>query len=161
MRAHHKTAIGGFTLIEAMVALFILSILLGVGVPSFRSLVASQQVRNASFDLSSAMLYARAEATKRSANVTIAAVSNNWANGWQISAGGTVLQTQNALSDVAVASAYTSVVFNKNGRVANFVSGQPIRFGLTQAGGGSITRCLRIDSNGRVDPSDARDTSCS
>lgn len=141
----------GFTLLEAMVTLVILSILVGIGVPSFRALLVNQQVRGASFDLSTTLLYARAEAARRANNVTVAAIDSDWRKGWQITAGGAVLQQHDALSDVDVATNYSSIVFNRSGRVGNVIGGQVPQFTLTSAtDGDSVERCLRIDPSGRV-----------
>lgn len=150
-RKHQPSRSAGFTLLEAMVTLVILSILVGIGVPSFRALIVNQQVRGASFDLSTTLLYARAEAARRASNVTVAAIDNDWRKGWQITAGGAVLQRHEALKDVDVATNYSSIVFNRSGRVGNFVAGQLPQFTLTSAtDGDSVERCLRIDPSGRV-----------
>lgn len=141
----------GYTLLEAMVTLVILSILVGIGVPSFRALIVNQQVRGASFDLSTTLLYARAEAARRANNVTVAAIDGDWRKGWQITGGGAVLQRHAALSNVDVATNYSSIVFNRSGRVGNLVAGQVPQFTLTSTtDNDSVERCLRIDPSGRV-----------
>lgn len=80
----------GFTLIELLVTIAILAILLGIGVPSFRSMVESNRIRTVSNDLVSALQLARSEAVKRGVPITLcssndqASCSGAWANGWVV-----------------------------------------------------------------------------
>lgn len=156
-----RFAVSGFTLIEALTTIVIIGVLAGLAVPSFSRLIDNQRVRNASFDLSSALLFAREEATKRNANVTIKATSNasnNWQSGWQITynngGGDVVLQNQSAYTNVTISannSNYSSIVFGHSGRVSNMSGNTTPSFMLTSVGGsGHTTRCLLVDASGRV-----------
>src|SRR4051812_34722849 len=61
-RALHRQ--GGFTMTEMMVAVGIVAILTAVAAPPLLAMVAAQRVKTATFDLYSAMSYARSEAIK-------------------------------------------------------------------------------------------------
>lgn len=80
----------GFTLVELMITLFIISILLTVGLPSLRSYSQSNQLVAASNELLSALHIARSEAIRLNSRVSICESSNgtscattgSWENGW-------------------------------------------------------------------------------
>lgn len=59
---HHNR---GFTLIELLVTVAILAILLGLAVPSFRSLIENNRTQTAANNLTGALQFARSEAIKR------------------------------------------------------------------------------------------------
>lgn len=63
----------GFTLIELMVAIAVLSILLSLAAPSFQSLIAQTRLTAISSQLRSALLTARSEAIKSNRQVTVCA----------------------------------------------------------------------------------------
>lgn len=65
----YKTS--GFTLLELMVAIAILAILLGIGIPSFADAMRRNRVANATNSLTGAIALARSEAVKRGVPVTI------------------------------------------------------------------------------------------
>lgn len=82
----------GFTMIELLITLAVLTILLAIGIPSFAGLMASTQVTNATNELLSAFAQARSEAIRRGQRVTICISGNgaqctnagNWDQGWII-----------------------------------------------------------------------------
>lgn len=55
----------GFTLVELMVTIAIAAILLGVGVPSFRTVIENNRIAAASNDVVTGLQYARSEAIRR------------------------------------------------------------------------------------------------
>jgi type IV fimbrial biogenesis protein FimT len=61
----------GFTLVEAMVALAILSILMAVGAPAMHTFIQNQQIRSSAEELQSGITLARNEALRRNARVTL------------------------------------------------------------------------------------------
>jgi len=77
----------GFTLIELMVALVVVTILFSVGVPGFTSLVRDTQQVSHYNTMVSALRYARAEAVKRSTAVSVCprasdlTCGNSWDDG--------------------------------------------------------------------------------
>lgn len=90
MRTHF-----GVTLLELMIGIAIASILATLAAPSFNQLIASTRLNTQTTELMSALLYARTEALKRNANVslchsanpaaaapTCSANANGWSSGW-------------------------------------------------------------------------------
>lgn len=80
----------GFTLVELLVAVSIAAILLAVGIPSFRSAIASNRLTSTTNDLVGSLAQARSEAIRRgvrvtvcmSANGTACATTGSWDQGW-------------------------------------------------------------------------------
>ena len=136
----------GFTLPELLIAIAVLAILLGVGVPSFTQFVRDQRVKTVSFELFSTLVQARSEAITRNGSVTVTPVSSAWTNGWTVTdAGGTVIRTAGAVSNVTIAGP-TSVVFRGSGRLN---AASTPTFELNASGSGITTRCISIDLSGR------------
>lgn len=125
----------GFTLIELMVGVAVLSIILLFGVPSFQGAIASNRLTSATNDLLSAMALARSEAIRRGARVTVCKSADGaactsagtWQQGWivfldttraagdpVVDAGETVLSVVPALPD--------SVTVQGTAAVATFLS---------------------------------------
>lgn len=70
-RGQHFRASRGFTLVELMVTVAVAAILVIIAVPSFRSIIASTQLRSAADDVYSAVNSARIEAIKRNATTQL------------------------------------------------------------------------------------------
>jgi len=151
----------GFTLMEMVITIAILAILVSLAAPGFQSLILSQRVKNASFDVFSSITYARSEAVTRNAPVTITpTTAGNWANGWSITAAdGTVLKTENALPNITLTGP-ASVSYNGMGhRDTTVPCPFPSNRCFSLSGTGvsaSNSRCIRIDPSGR--PSTANET---
>jgi type IV fimbrial biogenesis protein FimT len=141
----------GFSLLELMATLAVLAVLLGLAVPSMRLFILNQRVRNASFDLSSALQYARSEATKRDGDVTITPAAGGWQNGWTTTnvADGSVLQKHDAFPNLAVTGAPAFVTFQHAGRITAG-GGAQFTLDVSPAVSGVTQRCLVIDLSGRV-----------
>lgn len=92
--ANHNSA--GFSLIELMITVVILSIAIALGIPSYRTWVQNTQVRNAAESIVNGMQLARGEAVKR--NSSVAFTLNGAASAWTVSvvAGGAVIETRGA-----------------------------------------------------------------
>jgi type IV fimbrial biogenesis protein FimT len=88
MRARQRQ--GGFTLIELMVTLTILVILAWVAVPSINSAMLANRLASYANDFVASAQFARSEALKRNAAVTLCSSSDgstcadagDWAQGW-------------------------------------------------------------------------------
>lgn len=75
----------GFSLIEMMAVLAIATILLGAGVPSFRSLIQNWRITAATNDFLAAILVARSEAMQRGTRVDLVpADGRDWKQGWVV-----------------------------------------------------------------------------
>lgn len=82
----------GFTVVELMLVLVVAAILLGVGVPAFRSLLTSNQLTTTSNALVASLNLARQEAVSRgepvaacpSPNGTACSGGTDWAVGWMV-----------------------------------------------------------------------------
>jgi len=140
----------GFTLIELMVTLTIAAIMLGVGIPSFRSFIASQRVKAAAYDLTTALMIARSEAVKRNASVTVAPdTANTWTAGWTVKVGTTTLQQQSTMSGVTITKAASAAaipstfVYGGSGRLTSAATAQYL-----QVNGTSSVKCVKVDLTG-------------
>ncbi|MGH8830139.1 MAG: GspH/FimT family pseudopilin [Polaromonas sp.] len=135
----------GFTLIELMVVVALAAILLGIGVPSFKSFVAGQRVKTAAGDFAMALVFARAEAIKRNADVTITAATSGatgWQDGWTVAAGGGALSTQSAYPGLMLSGPTSAITFKSTGRLSNSVTT------MTITGQDGSARCVAIDLSG-------------
>jgi type IV fimbrial biogenesis protein FimT len=83
----------GFNLIELMVAIAVLSILVGIGVPSFTTFIRNNRIGTQTNAVIGALNYARGETAVRGQPVSVCAANttrtacldgNNWSNGWMI-----------------------------------------------------------------------------
>lgn len=76
LRPVMKANNAGFTLLEVMVAITVLAILLGVGVPGFRDFVRNSRMTAATNDIVTDFSIARSEAVKRRVPVTLCKSQN-------------------------------------------------------------------------------------
>ena len=146
-----RSSVSGFTLTELLVVLAVAGILATMAVPSFKSLIQSQRVKNAGFELYSSLALARNEAIKRNSDVTIATTTNaNGEPGWDITASdGTVIRNQDFIKDIAIGITGlpgTDVVYHRNGRPAS--TGAFEIDDLRAAVPTPFVRCIRIELSG-------------
>jgi type IV fimbrial biogenesis protein FimT len=141
----------GFTLVEMLVVLAIVVILLAIGIPGMRSLIASQRVRTAASNLQAYLNLTRAEALKRNANVTLSPNSStDWTAGWHIVDGsGTTLYTTAAVPSIVIAGGSSttlpsSITYRGTGRVTS-TSDVVFKISATST---STYRCVEVDLTG-------------
>jgi type IV fimbrial biogenesis protein FimT len=119
--------IRGFTLIELLVSMAVAAILMGVAVPNLQMFLASSRMSSQANDLIATLTYARSEAVKRAANVSVCASSNGtsctggWQQGWVVlDATGALIRVQQALTGSSTlsggADVASSITFTSNGR---------------------------------------------
>jgi type IV fimbrial biogenesis protein FimT len=140
-------AFPGITLIELLVTLAVLGIIVTIALPSFRDLTLNQKVKTAAYDLYTSMIYARGEAVKDAANVTITAGAGGWQDGWQVvNASGVTLRTQAGYSSISITGSANSIAYQKTGRANLSI---PVGFTLSVPGNSNVVmRCLLIDPSG-------------
>lgn len=110
-----------------MIALAIAAIVLTLAVPSFRATIQNNRTTAQANGLASTLAFARSEAIKRSANVTVCsstdqatcAASLDWSTGWVVrDAAGTVLRIwDDDLSSFTLTGTATSVVYTSTGLI--------------------------------------------
>jgi type IV fimbrial biogenesis protein FimT len=155
----------GFTIIELMITVVILTILIAVAAPSMSNLVKDQRVKTAAGDLYAALVFARSESIKRNQFIAICAMTDDgwgcqnsadWARGWIVyldpdgngfpDAVADVLKRQDSLSDVAITGTAGNVSYQGDGRLR--ATATP--FVVSISGNNAITaRCVRLDPSGR------------
>lgn len=74
----------GFTLLELMIALAVLGLLLGIGIPAFGTVIDRQRMDSGLDALIRSVNYTRMEAVRRNRPVTMAPIDDDWNSGWRI-----------------------------------------------------------------------------
>ena len=136
----------GFTLIELMVVVALVALLVGVGVPSFTGFIATQRLKTAASDFSMSAVFARSEAIKRNADVTVTAVSGGaggWKDGWTVASGGTQLSIQSAYSGLTFSGPLIAITYKNTGRLSAAVTSMTI-----SGPDGRAVRCVSFDLSG-------------
>lgn len=123
MRANRKLA--GFTLVELMIALALLSILAAIALPAFDSFTLNQRLRAYANDFAAAARLARSEAVKRNGPVRLCMTADgatcttvgSWEQGWLVvNAADEVLRAWPAARDgYHVISTANVLAFQANG----------------------------------------------
>jgi len=74
----------GFTLIELLITLGIVAIIMGIAVPSFQSIIATNRLTTQANSMVVALTVARSEAAKQNKVVTVRKNGGGWASGWSV-----------------------------------------------------------------------------
>jgi len=134
----------GFTLIELMITVMVSAILMAIATPYFRDFILGQRAKTAAYDLVSVLIYARSEAIKRNASVTVAPATGGWQNGWSVLAGGSVLAAHESLSGLTVAGPTGSLIYNSSGRLA--ATSSP--FSISATNSTATPQCVNVALSG-------------
>lgn len=147
----HRTmqSSAGFTLVELMIALVVAAVLIGIGVPTFGTLISQNRVRTTTMDLQSAISLARSEALKRNRTVVLNPAGGGWSTGWVIPSPTPdepdILNHVQA-SGTDITGPLGAVSFSASGRAT-----APADFEITAPSGtGSNAHCLRLGLDGRA-----------
>lgn len=139
----------GFTIIELLTVVTLMAVMLALGIPSFKDFIIGQRVKTAAFSFANAAVYARSEAIKRNADVSLVAAAGGWKNGWTITVGVTTLNRQEPLGDsVLIASkapkvTATQVTYQSSGRLSAVVDEIQV-----SGEAGAHARCISFDLSG-------------
>lgn len=156
--SNYGSSASGFTLTELLITLTVLGILATIALPSFKSLSQSQRVKNASYELYSALSLTRSEAIKRNNDVSLSITTNaksepNWAITWANASGvSATISNQDYIKGVAMTIkglAATQLVYQRSGRPvisANSTSFQIDASGVTTPT--PFVRCVTIELSG-------------
>lgn len=119
----------GFTLIELLIVVAIISMTMGIGLPSFQSIIASSRLTSATNAMVSALQMARMEAIKQHKSVVVRKTNGDWKNGWFVFVDVNDNNTQNVATEptlaifdsvsptITIQSNYTNYIsYTENGR---------------------------------------------
>lgn len=144
----------GFTIIELIVAIALMGVLFAIAVPTFRDLVADQNVRTAAATLHSSILQARAEAIKRNQTVRLRPGSGEeWTDGWLIpnpatpASDSSPVRRERLKGAVEVTTDADQIDFRASGRLSG---GAAVTFELESVSDSSKKRCITISLDGRA-----------
>lgn len=163
----------GFTLIEILITILVLVIVMTIAIPSFNAVIQNNVTISASNDMIIALNYARSEAIKRAANVslcpaadqTFSSCGNDWNQGWIVFLNPSVsnsysssnsaqqlLRTQsfsNNNPNITLSPSTSLVNYNSAGFAGTNTSNLTIN--ISAAGcSGPYARSLNISMTGRV-----------
>jgi len=145
----------GFTLIELLVTISIVAILASLAVPAFNEAMLGGKLTSLANNFVASAQFARSEAIKRNAAVTLCASSDGstctgaWKDGWVVRAGGTVVYSQTKFpSGFVLSGNVTSISFQPTGVGATAANLTLCRATPTI---GSQQRTIQVSVTGRPD----------
>lgn len=172
-----RRRVNGFSLVEMMLVIAIAGILMSIAVPGVKTLLNTQKMKSATFDLVVTAMLARSEAIKwsgaSSSSISIAAPSNDFNGGWCIvftsattcstsAPGDGVMQVVRPTTGVTYAYQGTAapIIFTRTGRLSG---GAAVKLLVTDDDSFATPRCVTFDTNGNasVRVMAAGTTSCS
>ncbi len=152
IRFSGRSAYAGFSLIELITIITLTAVVMGIGVPAFRDMVADQKVRTVAASLHTSILMARAESIKRNRGVRLRPANGEaWGDGWLIPQPDSVnsdnapLYHESLDATVTITSAATALDFRPSGRASGNVT-----FELESTTDATKKRCIRVELSGRA-----------
>jgi len=156
----------GLTLVELLVTIVVLGILLGIGVPSFQSMLAQNRATSVANDLQSTLQFARSTAIAQARPVivcvanyandpaTCSAANGNWHNGWIVLMDGQILREHRALNPSITLTGRPQWEYTTTGTL---IGQNIVNFDLTVNSGPGAERriCMTISGSSRIIPGGA------
>ena len=157
------TSASGFTLVEMMITVFIMSVLVSFAFPAMKEAVRSYQLTSKANNVANILNHARSEAAKRGLRVTICsstdgascagANQNNWHQGWIMfvdNDNNATVSGTDVIVQSAPANAEFTIVLNGTSNYLSFVSlGMPKTTGFSWWSG---TIAVRRAQDSGADP---------
>lgn len=145
---------GGFTLIELMVTLAVLTIIISLGVPLYGQFTQGSALTSRSSELVASLNYARSEAVTRRAPIRVAAIGGDWTDGWEVhddAASPTLLRVVDLSGkdvgfDITELGGLTTITYDTQGRVP-----AAVQFTICPGGSGGNGRELTLSRFGRIE----------
>lgn len=153
----------GFSLIELLFSITILTIILGLGIPSFQGLIERNRVTAATNELITALQLARSTAIRRNDVVSICPLldadtcGGSWNSGWMVfigdasvsepSSASIILQNSGLAPSVSLTSNLDSGTAISYGNAGQISSGASVNFTFS---GNSDFRCLTVPLSGKT-----------
>lgn len=143
----------GFTLVELMTTIAILAIVSLAAAPSFREFIATQRVRNASFQLMSALTLARSQAITQNGSVSLQLKPGGtaWNQGWVVTDGTSTFSNQEAMDNLSITNTgnVASITYGRDGRIDASASAIQFSVGPAVTMSGVAKRCISVGLSGK------------
>jgi type IV fimbrial biogenesis protein FimT len=158
----------GFTLVELVITMAIISIITALAAPSFSSMVERNTLVAETNRLLGNFRMARNEAVKRHAIVSVAGQGNNWQNGFNVYANNDsnvdyddvndqIIRKESGLSDnVSIATNANVISFASNGSL-NVNGANTITMFLCKTSGATVAMEVRVNRIGRAEAVEIKD----
>jgi type IV fimbrial biogenesis protein FimT len=149
MASLRQATAAGFTMIECLVVVVILSVVIAIAAPSFRSFLEWQQVKALAYDLTADLQLARDKARHDGVNVTITRTGASWDSGWTMATDTTPARTiatrNRTAQSVTVLNAPAAITFDgvNGGRISSPSSDVQITISASSA-----SRCIQFQLSG-------------
>ncbi|WP_083501338.1 GspH/FimT family pseudopilin [Legionella quateirensis] len=158
-RSKSRSCLAAFTLVELLVTLCVLSILLMVAIPAFRTMVLNNRLASNTDSLVNALNYARSTALNQAMTIKVCPLGSpgsttcgaDWSSGWIIvtqptSGAATLLKSQQSTNvDPTLTGNTTEVLFDRYG-----LSTTQSNFTLCDNRGGTFAHSVEVLATGYV-----------
>ncbi len=141
MKHHSLKNLQGLTLVELLVVMAIVMIFAVIGVPSFNAFMSKERLAVATNELYNAYRFARNEAIKTSASMTLDAAAGGWGNGWQVKNSSNTVLLKSKVPHTSITVSASAVTVQGMGAVDSAVN--------YSIAGSEGTNCIRILTSGQ------------